>query len=192
MILACKRERLDPMWLELSQGGEISVIEQTTGGEAKVTFSCETAALHLKHLDNQPPIAWVRNRKCADAAILVEEGGGIRLHVVELKSKLTRKEWLSAKLQFEGMIANVIAALAIMEGPKPTSVVCHISYTSAVLGPGEVADPILLKMKVGGGAVVGDLSDWEEEKLSLFGFSGVPLRKIPRDPATGQASSTLA
>jgi hypothetical protein len=188
----CKVERLNPDWALLLAGGPMDVVETAEGGVAKVTFTSAGNCLYLKHLDDQPPLKWTRNRRCADAAIIVQESDGLCLHVVELKSKLTTKEWLKAQTQLEGMIANAIALLAVVDGPRPTHVVCHVSYITESIGSTATADPILLKIKIGGSHQIGDTTGWHEGQLKLFGYEDIQLRKIVRDEGTGVGVGDLS
>ncbi|MFA7751960.1 hypothetical protein, partial [Klebsiella pneumoniae] len=120
MILSsCNTEILDPNWVTLRENGEIEIIETASSGAGRVTFTSALPFIHLRHLDDQPPLKWTKNRRCADAAIIVEDGEDLCLHIVELKSKLTTKGWLIVKEQISGMIANATAMLAVINGPRP-------------------------------------------------------------------------
>lgn len=192
MLDQCKNERLNPSWATIVSSGEVEVVETTPSGAAKVVFPVPAPLLYLKHLDNQPPLKWAANRRCADGAIAVEAEGQLHLHVVELKSKLSRKDWFGVKQQFEGMIANAIAALAVIGAPRPIEVVCHISYLEETVTSTSTPDIILLKIPLGGTSLIGDVKDWESERVNLFGYLDIPVRKIVRDRITGTGQGDLS
>lgn len=191
-LSSCNVDLLDPNWVTSQESGPVEVIERALGGAARVVFPFAHRFLHLKHLDDQPPLKWSKNRRCADAAIIIEEGPELCLHVVELKSKLTTKTWLTVKQQLSGMIANATAMLAVTGGPQPKKIICHVSFTEDAVGTAATADPILLKLMVGAATPIGKTDDWASAKLELFGFRDIPLRKIPRDPATGDGEGDLS
>lgn len=199
MILAhCDRGRLDPNWVVFGTAHAIiEVIETVESGKAKVSFTASRDFLHLKHVDNKPPLKWMRNRQCADAGIVLDYGESLHLHVVELKSTLRSKDWDGVRSQFSGMIANVIALLAAIGAPKPSGVTCHVSYTRNQIrppvdsDPADTADTIALKMQVGSKEPLIDLSDWHLCRLDVFGYTNVELRKIPRDIDTGEGKGSL-
>ncbi|MFM7853374.1 MAG: hypothetical protein ACKO96_16000, partial [Flammeovirgaceae bacterium] len=104
----------------------------------------------LRHLDDQPPLKWVKNKECADAALFVRRGGSNCLHVIELKSKITLAEWKKAKLQFEGMIFNAKSLLSVVDGESIDEFFCHISFSKDAINISETDDPVLLKTALGG------------------------------------------
>lgn len=191
-IGTCKIELLDPSWVTSGESGSVEVIEKVASGAARVTFSSPGPFIHLKHLDDQPPLKWAKNRRCADAAILTQNEDDLCLHVVELKSKLTTKSWLIVKQQLSGMIANAIAMLAVSGGPKPKRIVCHVSFTEDMIGSSSTPDLVLLKVATGNFNPIGLTEDWTSGVLELFGHQDIPLRKIPRDLATGEGIGDLA
>lgn len=192
MLEHCKSERLNPDWATIVSSGNIEVVETVVSGAARVVFTVESPSLHLKHLDNKPPLKWAANRRCADGAIAVEFGDELHLHVIELKSKLTRKEWLGVKQQLEGMIANAIAALAVIGAPRPIDVVCHVSFLDETVTSISTPDLILLKLPVGGSTILGDVEDWKSGRTELFGYTDIQIRKIPRDRVTGTGHGDLS
>ncbi|MCA0977301.1 hypothetical protein LCM19_02880 [Qipengyuania flava] len=167
------------------------IVEQFADGQAVLTFAVDADALVLRHLDNKPQLKWAIEKKCADAAIIVQREDGIELHVVELKSKLTFREWRKARQQFEGMASNAFAVLGVIEASLPTRLICHLSYAEDALGPTKTGSTVLLKFPVGSSTNMGGLDDWKEGELSVFGRDKVPLRKWPRDPSTNSASATV-
>lgn len=198
ILVHCSRERLDPNWVETGTASDmIEVIETVESGRAKVSFEATCDFLHLKHVDNQPPLKWMKNRQCADAGIVLDQGESLHLHVVELKSSLKSKDWDGVKSQFSGMIANVIALLATIGAPKPSEVTCHVSYTRDKIKPpvfadaGDTADTIALKMQLGSKDPLIDLSDWHSCRLNIFGYTNVKLCKILRDSNTGEAAGSF-
>lgn len=198
ILVHCERERLDPNWVKFGTAPEIiEVIETVESGKATVYFTAPSDFLHLKHVENQPPLKWMKNRQCADAGIVLDYGESLHLHVVELKSTLRSKDWDGIRSQFSGMIANVIALLATVGAPKPSGVTCHVSYTLNKIrppvdsDPADTADTIALKMQVGSKDPLIDLSDWHSSRLDVFGYTDVELCKIPRNIDTGEGTGSL-
>lgn len=180
----------DNSWI-LATSQDIAVEELNASGAAEVTFPNDSLAIYIKHLDNQPPLKWTKNRRCADAAIVVQEGDDLKLHVVELKSKLTRTEWLKAKEQCAGMVANTIAVLAVGGLGRPSAVVYHVSFTEDVVNDNNKTNTVLMKVPLGGKSIIGDVSDWKNSHTAILGYSSVEIRKILRDAATGKGLGIL-
>src|ERR1700679_3345026 len=81
----------------------VEVVETSEGGAGIARFSFSGPAIVLK-AHNKPPLVWsLKKRKCADGSFVTFEGDKARLHIVELKSKLTQSEWAKASEQIEGM-----------------------------------------------------------------------------------------
>lgn len=181
MLASFKLDRLEKDWYVRKSNGDIDVTEKFEGGtDAIVSFAVEEDTFAFFHRDNRVPLRWCRNRSCADAAIVVSHDDGPILHVVELKSKVTNKEWLKAKKQFEGMALNYMALAGVVEGGVPSKAVFHISYESEIVADSETSDPILLKMSVGSGEVLGEIDDWVSEKVDVLHWQNAELRKIQR------------
>lgn len=186
----CRTNVLAEEWCRLVSPGALRVFEDAVGGEAEVEFEVRAEALHLRQIDDRPPLKWMQNRKCADDAIIIKSDEGVAVHIIELKSKLTRKEWIKARSQFEGMLANSMALLAVIGAPSPNRVVVHISYQSENVSSNQIADTVFLKLQVGSTSAIGQVDDWLAEKLELFGYTA-ELRKIPRDCVTRRGVGDL-
>ncbi|MBX7531880.1 hypothetical protein K3165_02945 [Qipengyuania sp. 1XM1-15A] len=181
MLDSFKLSRLENDWYVLQSDGHIEVIERVDGrDDAVVTFAVEADSLGFFHRDNRVSLRWCKSRNCADAAIVVSHDDRPTLHVVELKSKLTNKEWVKTKKQFEGMALNYMAMAGVVEGVVPDRAVFHVSFESEVVAEPETSDPVLLKMSVGSGQVLGGIDDWINEKIDILSWQGAELRKIPR------------
>ena len=174
-------EKFNSDWIKW-ESGDFSIEEKQAGGEAVVKFENKDKVLCLRHLDNKPPLKWSANRQCADAAIFKSVDGSLFLHVVEIKSKVTPGEWIKAKRQCEGMIANAISVLAVGGLDRPEAVVIHVSFATDSTRI-KVIDPILIKVPLGSSSPIGDVSDWEKCITTLFGYEAVEVRKIQRDDA---------
>lgn len=176
-----KLSRIEKDWYVRQSDGIIEVRERVDSGEdAVVTFDVPADTLAFFHRDNRVSLRWCKSRNCADAALVVCHEEMPELHVVELKSKLTNKEWVKAKKQFEGMALNYMAMAGVVEGRVPTRAVFHISFGSEVVSEPETSDPVLLKMAVGSGEMLGGIDDWMNERVDILNWPNAELRKIER------------
>src|SRR4051812_43834086 len=94
--------------------GAVHIEEKDKAAPGIITFDSKDATLRFLPWDNNHPIRWFWHSRCADGALLVRRGHELHVHLVELKSKLSTGKWSVAKQQYEGMLANVLAAMAIL------------------------------------------------------------------------------
>lgn len=159
--------------------GVVEFEEKNDSGKGVVRFQLDDQALQVIH-NGKPPIKWARNQKCADGALVVCSGDDVILHVIELKRKVTSSSWSDIKQQFEGMVLNVRAMLAIVEHHQPTSIVCHIGYEEETISPEKNVDPSLLKIPLGKLADPPGALEWQNGRVAILGFNDIYLKKIIR------------
>lgn len=169
-----------------------AVIKETNGDQVSILkLTVSKPYILFNHLDDQPPLKWARNKKCADAALIVESEGGVDIHIVELKSKLTVGEWSKARLQFEGMIFNARALVSVIEVQNVKSITCHISYVRDAINPSETDDPVLLKLPLGELGGLGGAGDWFSGRVRIDGLPEMNLFKWQRDVTTNEANGVI-
>lgn len=167
--------------VELVSEDQIEIVEVNEAGAGKAIFRLKDKAIHIRHHKNCPPINWLTIRKCADGAIVVYNGDAIVLHVVELKKTVSEGKWSDMKAQYEGMIYNSLAILAVLGLEKPSSIVCHVAYELDKISAQAAANSVLIKFPVGGTKPIGGALDWLKSKVTLANFGGLQLRKIHRE-----------
>jgi hypothetical protein len=170
--------------------GEPAITEVAVGGAGTVTFAPACACKIFT--PGQEPIDWLKNRKCADGAILVaDDDGHVTAHLVELKSKLKAGDWASVKAQLEGLLHNVHALCAITGSPPPSSVRAYVAFKLDAISSDKMASPVLYKAPLGTKhAQPYSTVDWEAGEISLLGKDAIPLIKIQRDEQ-GHAEAAL-
>jgi len=191
VLFESRRDRTDPNWVSFHLDGVIAVEEDHGDSVARVELELSAPSLYIRHLSNTPPILWCSQRKCADGAVLAESDGGLVLHVVELKSKLTLKEWRKVRQQFEGMIFNAISLSAVVEVARPSNVICYISFNSNAIDGDASANPALAKFAIGDRSAFSDLVEWKKGSIDIAGFTGIKLLKLQRDASTNSARAAL-
>lgn len=153
---------------EVERGVPFEVIEKNAGGAGKCVFVSPTGAFFIKSKDGKPPVWAVKNAKCAEASFLTTDGDGAgHLHIVEMKSKLTKNEFQKVIDQWRGMLLASLAILGIADKPRPNRITVYIAYTSENILSKDPAQPITFKIKVGGALQPG-IKEWKDEKVSLF------------------------
>lgn len=153
---------------EVEAGVPFEVVEKNHGGAGKCSFVSPTGVLFIKSKDGKPPIWAVKNAKCAEASFLNTDASGAgHLHIVEMKSKLTKSEFQKVIDQWRGMLLASLAILGIADKPRPEKVTVYIAYNSENVSVRDPAQPITLKVMVGGTLQPG-VEEWKDEKVSLF------------------------
>jgi hypothetical protein len=146
--------------------GEIEIVETSPSGAGSAVFVTEQSAVVIKTGKNGPHVWSLRQRKCADGAFLVFDDEDTRLHLVELKSKLSLKDWAHALHQFEGMYLTALAVLRLLKIDHISAVTCYIAFTAENVSTPS-ASPVLLKTLVGSSRTLGGREEWEKELIHL-------------------------
>jgi hypothetical protein len=128
--------------------------------------------------------------KCADSAIIEYEEDGLRVHIVELKSKLTPTEWAKVRLQFLGTVNNLYAIAGISRLPAPKKITCYIAYKQDDMDNIIHSPSSILKVPVGGSKSLGGIEDWKSGYIDLMDHKAVSIVKILRD-TSGNGTATL-
>lgn len=123
---------------------------------------------------------WLKSSQCADGAFFEFVDGRLRLHIVELKSKLTLKKWSAAINQFRGMFLRARALSAVLGFDRPDDVVCYIAFKEDDLTSQIDSNPILKKLLLGRDAK-GPLIEWRGGEIELDVGVLVPFVRIQRD-----------
>lgn len=180
-------QRLNSSWISFHDSGKIEVRE----AGASLVFDVEEETLFVRHVDDQPPLKWANQRRCADAAMILNKRTQLDIHIVEIKSKITLKEWVKVKSQFEGMFLNTLAVLGVIEEGLPYRIVCHISFIENAIDIDHLTDPLLIKAPVGRVQSFSDLNSWKRELMDIGNRSNVPIRKWQRSLANNSAEASF-
>ncbi|WP_455962729.1 hypothetical protein [Methylorubrum aminovorans] len=167
-------------YIELKTEETVEIVEANEKGAGRAVFEIKGNALLIRHFRDKPPLKWSKNQKCADGAILIEDGITNSLHVVELKKTVSEKKWPDIREQYEGMIHNVLAILAVLDIKRPKTITCHIAFETDKMPILSSTNPVLLKFPVGEARPIGGALDWANSRITLSSFGGVKLQKIQR------------
>lgn len=175
--------------------GSVDIEELAEEGAGKVTFLTDATSIRILHDNNNHPISWYFENKCADGAILLSVGGASHLHVIELKSKLTPDKWNSARRQIQGMLFNSLAVAGALSLSEPQLIKCYIAYNTETVSRFIRTNPAVQKQMVGTGAPALGLaaisySDFAKSLLTLPDGQVVPIQLVTRDEH-GNASVDL-
>ncbi|MCY1369321.1 hypothetical protein D9M69_563550 [compost metagenome] len=131
---------------------------------------------------DQAPMVWAfSNRQCAEGAFVTFDNDGCRLHILEMKSKLTQSEWAKVIRQLSGMYLTALAACRILGVNEFKSVVCYVAYKEDAMSPSKSADSIFIKTFVGQRNPVGGSDTWSTGSVKLpFGIDA-SIQKGQRD-----------
>jgi hypothetical protein len=155
--------------------------EKNVAGAGKAVFSSSAPCVVMR-ATNQAPLLWaLDNRKCAEGAFVTFDDAGCRLHIVEMKSKLTQGTWAKVLLQFNGMYLSALATARILGIESFTSVTCYIAYTEDAMDPKKSPDMIFIKPFVGAPNPVARATEWEKEQCLLPLDQAATIRKAQRD-----------
>ncbi|MBD8689341.1 MULTISPECIES: hypothetical protein [unclassified Rhizobium] len=141
--------------------------EKKKGGEGKAFFSPKDPCLIMKAKDKAPMIWSFSNRNCAEGAFITFEDDGCRLHILEMKSKLTQGEWAKVLRQLEGMYLTSLAVCRLLGIHDFKEVICYVAYTEDAMSANENADMIFMKTFVGVENPVGGDDEWIVGRLGL-------------------------
>jgi hypothetical protein len=170
----------------------VAVTDNQSSKYAAVLVSGFSKGILIAHASNNTPIAWTRQKKCADGAVVEKSGGKIIAHIFEHKSKLTPEEWFKAKGQFEGMCLNVKAVLGVVGSDQPHGFVLYLSYTEeAMNNKSDPADMVLRKALTGSTRPILDVTDWKVGEVDVPAIGTFKVVKVARDPTSGEASVAI-
>jgi hypothetical protein len=169
---------------------EISIIERNPEGKGTLKFKSSNKCIATQPSDVKHPIAWSKNQKCCDGAIIEFRDDGMYLHIVELKNKVRPNEWRNLKLQFEGMLVNLLAVKGVASLANFKKICAYVGYLHDGIVDRHTASPILLKGGVGTQGLLAKTDDWWNGSLDLLQFKAVELVKLRRDEE-GNATYSL-
>lgn len=153
---------------EIAPDVQFAVVEKNKGGAGNCFFMSSSGALFIKSKDGKPTVWAVKNAKCAEASFLTTDASGTgHLHIVEMKSKLTKDEFQKVIDQWRGMLLASLAILGISDKPRPAKVTVYIAYNSEEITAKDPAQLVTYKVKVGGDPQAG-IKEWKQEKVALF------------------------
>jgi hypothetical protein len=110
------------------------------------------------------------------------------LHLIELKSKMTRDKWLEVKDQLRGAYHNALAIGGVLELGGFAGVRVHVACNEDSISPAATANSSTLK--AGLGKPIPDTIDWVERRLTIEGIPAIPLTVTFRDK-DGNAKAQL-
>lgn len=168
----------------------VEISEKATGGAGTITFNVSLPYLAFRATDNNPPMHWLAASKCADGAFVLFDDEQAHLHIVELKSKLTAKEWKKVKLQFEGMLLNAMAVAGVIELSHFSSVTCYIAYAEDAISVEKNASPVFYKNLPGTSAAAPEIAEWLAEQLTALDKFKMTLIKLKRN-SDGNATHSI-
>lgn len=167
----------------------VNIEEMDPGGAGVVSIRIGGDALQFG--PNETAIKWLASNECADGAFIEYDNGTLRLHIVELKSKLDTQKWKKAKSQFKGMFLRATAIRSILGFEDFESVTCYIAYCEDAVTPRMQSNPILLKRTIGDGKDISNLDDWKTRTISMDNNVSAKVVDIVRD-AAGNSTHNLA
>lgn len=108
---------------------KISVEEKSNTGKGKCHFISKDDVLFIKPRDNRSFIWLLQNQKCADAAFISFSSNGQKiLHIIEMKSNVTRKEFKKVIDQCKGMYLSSLSIMSILKLSEPDEIKIYIAY----------------------------------------------------------------
>lgn len=174
--------------------GPIDIIEYAAGGAGTITFPAGPISLKVLPSGTQQPLAWYKENKCADGAIICDNNG-IEVHLIELKSGINVGKWVDVKRQFHGMLANTLSLIGFLGLPTPTRIICHLAYRSQNIVQQLAANPSLLKNLLGAPRLANPSAgaaayEFNVGYISLMDIAAIEVRLYERD-AAGNAIGNL-
>jgi hypothetical protein len=157
-------------------------------GKGTLFLKVSTHCIRIRIPDKNGPAGWLTEQKCADAIVIEFSDDGPMLHLIELKSKMTRGQWRDVKKQLLGAYHNALAIGGVLELPRFAGVRVHVLCSEDSISPAATANSSTLK--AGLGKPLPDTIDWVERRLTLDGIAGIPLDVTLRDEA-GNARARL-
>ena len=164
--------------------GRVTIGERNPAGAGSITFDISRECIEVLAKPSTHHFFWLSEQSCADGAFILFEGDDfVHLHIVEIKSKLTHKGWLTVRKQFSGMFLNSMALCGVIGLPEFKTVTCYIAYATENISSLTTASPVLLKGRLGLSATPFLLEDWVSGRVDAAWASAVPLVKLQRDAA---------
>lgn len=154
-------------YIKIIPDGRVEIIEKKTDGAGVCYFDAQAPVLLIKAKD-QAPIVWsLKNSKCAEGAFLIKRNDlSLELHIVEMKSGLTLKDFLKVIQQWRGMYLSALAVIGIIKSSLPVKVVAYVAYKQDKINYVDATQPIMLKTQVGGALMPGK-KEWSDERVIL-------------------------
>jgi hypothetical protein len=158
--------------------GSIVFVETKSSGASEAIFKTDKPCIIVK-AHNQPPLLWaLAQTKCADGAFFLFEKGQAYLHIVELKSKITRGTWSHMLHQFEGMFLAALAVARLLQVHEIARVTCYVAgKEDCMTNASRSASPILVKTPVGKKKTFGGQESWDKGIVDLPFSLKAPLVK---------------
>lgn len=189
-------ELVQKQHVEFHEPGIVEIVEQSEAGAGTVRLLTPDIALKILPDNDNHPIRWYCENKCADGAIILQTPHGFHVYVIELKSCLSTSQWAKARKQIRGMLINTLATMGALSLSEPIGVTCYIAMDSEKVGDFLSKSLGAKKRPVGIGKDHVDsngqsLEDFRNNVITLPDGKAVPVAFIQRD-AEGNASINLA
>lgn len=184
MIDACKTglKHFLPEYLYIVDPNvQFSLEEKKQAGAGKAYFSAATPTLVLKARDQAPMVWAFSNKQCAEGAFVTFDDSGCRLHIIEMKSKLTQTEWAKVMRQLSGMYLTALAACRVLGIIDFQDIICYVAYKEDAMAADKSADPIFIKTFVGRRNPMSGSAEWTAESMDLPLGVRAQIRKGQRD-----------
>jgi hypothetical protein len=170
------------------------VIVSETSGDGKDDRGVGTLMLHVAAPSicirlPREPVSWLNERRCADAIVLEFFNESPVLHLVELKSKMTPKEWQKTKQQLRGAYHNALAVGGVLHLQGFSAIKTHVAYREDSVSPEGATAPSTLKLGLVQ-RLPDNVGDWIARRLVIDGIAAISLNLILRD-AAGNAAGQL-
>jgi len=175
--------------------GQVDIEEFALSGAGKVTFHTSVSSIRVIPDNDNHPISWYFENKCADGAVIIQYESGLELHIVELKTKLTPDKWTLARRQLQGMLANSLSIVGALSLESPALVVCYVAFSVETVGDFISTNTVVQKQLVGAERASPDTKiasyrDFKNAVLTLLDGQVVPVKLVYRD-IHGNASVTI-
>lgn len=165
----------------------LEVTEQDHKGSGTVTFNGARNVLFITGQSINTP--WLKSGQNADGLFLDYQSGSIRLHLVELKSKLTLAKFEKAITQLQWSFVKVRAVISTLGVSKIDNHICYIAYSDDCIASQLLSNPVAYKSALGSKARGALISYHKNEVILPYG-NVARLEKIQRD-AHGNAAVTI-
>ena len=188
--MALNRDKLDCLVNEIHHvdATSVSVVETDPGGAGTFRFNVDNECLCIRLPEKA--VRWMKEEDCADGAIFEFSPGGLRLHLVELKSTINSAKVIKLKKQFYGAYYNACFIATLLNLGPITEVILHVAYTRERFGNIQTTAPVTLKTLTGR-PESSTVAEWRARRLTLSGLSDAfPLNVVERD-ASGNAVADL-
>jgi hypothetical protein len=158
---------LNSHYVKIVDDGGVRIVEESKDGAGTCYFQTNSPTLLIKAKDQSPVVWSLKNQKCAEGAFVVRRADqSLELHIVEMKSSLTHKEFLKVLEQWRGMYLSALATLGVIQTEAPTKVVAYVAYKKQSVEDPDPTQLIMMKTQVGGGLMPGK-HEWAAEEVVL-------------------------